>query len=75
MMAPFLIVPTVAPKRFLPLNQLSRVGPKDAVGGVDGMIELEIPHELGYGPTRDPWRADSTQSNLHFVVELFKIGK
>ena len=42
--------------------------------GVDGMIELEIPYELGYGVRGTPGGPIPPKANLHFVVELFSIG-
>jgi len=41
--------------------------------GVDGMIELDIPYELGYGERGSPG-AIPPKARLHFVVELFEIG-
>ena len=40
--------------------------------GVDGMIELQIPYELGYGERGSPG-AIPPKATLHFVVELFAI--
>ncbi len=40
--------------------------------GVDGMIELEIPPDLGYG-ARGAGRAVPPNATLHFIVELFEI--
>ena len=43
--------------------------------GVGGMIELEIPYPLGYGERGTPGGPIPPRANLHFVVELFKIGR
>lgn len=43
--------------------------------GVGGMIELEIPYQLGYGERGTPGGPIPPKANLHFVVELFKIGR
>ncbi len=40
--------------------------------GVGGMIELEIPYELGYGERGSPG-AIPPKAKLHFIVELFSI--
>ena len=40
--------------------------------GVGGMIELEIPYQLGYGERGSPG-AIPPKANLHFVVELFDV--
>ncbi len=41
--------------------------------GKGGMIELEIPHELGYGEKGTPGGPIPPKANLHFVVELISI--
>ena len=43
--------------------------------GAGGMIELEIPYQLGYGERGTPGGPIPPRANLHFVVELFKIGR
>ncbi len=40
--------------------------------GVGGMIELDIPYELGYGERGSPG-AIPPKARLHFVVELFDV--
>jgi len=40
--------------------------------GVGGMIELDIPYELGYGERGSPG-AIPPKAKLHFIVELFSI--
>ncbi len=40
--------------------------------GVGGMIELEIPYELGYGERGSPG-AIPPKARLHFLVELFDV--
>ena len=40
--------------------------------GVGGMIELEIPYELGYGERGSPG-AIPPKAKLHFIVELFEV--
>ena len=40
--------------------------------GVGGMIELDIPYELGYGERGSPG-AIPPKSRLHFLVELFDV--
>ena len=40
--------------------------------GVDGMIELEIPPDLGYG-ARGAGRSVPPNATLHFIVQLFEI--
>jgi FKBP-type peptidyl-prolyl cis-trans isomerase FkpA len=40
--------------------------------GAGGMIELEIPSKLGYGPMGSP-PVIPPNANLHFLVELIKI--
>lgn len=42
--------------------------------GTGGMIELEIPYELGYGEDGSP-PTIPPKSNLHFIVELLKVKK
>ncbi|MEQ1826023.1 MAG: FKBP-type peptidyl-prolyl cis-trans isomerase [Pirellula sp.] len=39
-----------------------------------GMIELEIPYQLGYGDRGTPGGPIPPKANLHFVVELFDVG-
>ncbi len=43
--------------------------------GEGGMIELEIPYQLGYGERGTPGGPIPPRANLHFVVELFKVGR
>ncbi len=43
--------------------------------GEGGMIELEIPYQLGYGERGTPGGPIPGKATLHFVVELFKVGK
>jgi FKBP-type peptidyl-prolyl cis-trans isomerase len=40
--------------------------------GVGGMIELDIPYQLGYGERGSPG-AIPPKANLHFIVELFDV--
>ncbi len=40
--------------------------------GVGGMIELDIPYQLGYGERGSPG-AIPPKANLHFLVELFDV--
>ena len=40
--------------------------------GEGGMIELDIPYQLGYGERGSPG-AIPPRSNLHFIVELFDV--
>ena len=40
--------------------------------GVGGMIELDIPFQLGYGERGSPG-AIPPKANLHFIVELFDV--
>ena len=40
--------------------------------GEGGMIELEIPYQLGYGERGSPG-AIPPKSNLHFIVELYDV--
>ena len=44
-----------------------------ALCGVGGMIELEVPSELGYGPRGT--RGIPPNATLHFIVELIEIVK
>jgi len=39
--------------------------------GIGGMIELEVPPSLGYGP--QPQRGIPPNSTLHFIIELIEI--
>lgn len=41
--------------------------------GEGGMIELEIPHELGYGDRGTPGGPIPPKAKLHFIVELVEI--
>lgn len=41
---------------------------------VGGMIELEIPYQLGYGERGTPGGPIPPRANLHFLVELFEIN-
>ena len=41
--------------------------------GEGGMIELDIPHELGYGARGTPGGPIPPRARLHFVVELISI--
>ncbi len=41
--------------------------------GEGGMIELSIPHKLGYGERGTPGGPIPPRAHLHFVVELLKI--
>jgi FKBP-type peptidyl-prolyl cis-trans isomerase len=41
--------------------------------GEGGMIELEIPYELGYGESGTPGGPIPPRANLHFLVELFRV--
>lgn len=41
--------------------------------GQGGMIELEIPYELGYGERGTPGGPIPPKANLHFIVELISI--
>ena len=40
--------------------------------GLGGMIELDIPYQLGYGERGSPG-AIPPKANLHFIVELFDV--
>jgi len=40
--------------------------------GVGGMVELDIPYELGYGERGSPG-AIPPKARLHFIVELFDV--
>jgi FKBP-type peptidyl-prolyl cis-trans isomerase len=42
--------------------------------GTGGMIELEIPYQLGYGERGTPGGPIPPRANLHFLVELFEIS-
>ena len=42
--------------------------------GTGGMIELEIPYQLGYGERGTPGGPIPPRANLHFLVELFEIN-
>ncbi len=57
---------------------LSRVIPGWTEGmqlvGEKGMIELEIPYQLGYGETGTPGGPIPPRARLHFLVELMKVG-
>ena len=41
--------------------------------GEGGMIELEIPPDLGYGPAGTPGGPIPPNATLHFLVELLKV--
>lgn len=41
--------------------------------GEGGMIELEIPGDLGYGPRGNPRGGIGPDATLHFIIELVKI--
>ncbi len=41
--------------------------------GKGGMIELEIPSDLGYGARGTPGGPIPPDANLHFLIELFEI--
>jgi FKBP-type peptidyl-prolyl cis-trans isomerase len=41
--------------------------------GAGGMIELEIPPDLGYGPAGTPGGPIPPNATLHFLVELLKV--
>lgn len=41
--------------------------------GEGGMIELEIPGDLGYGPGGNPRAGIAPDATLHFIIELVKI--
>jgi FKBP-type peptidyl-prolyl cis-trans isomerase FkpA len=41
--------------------------------GEGGMIELEIPGKLGYGPGGNPDAGIAPDATLHFVVELISV--
>ncbi|MBL6711906.1 MAG: FKBP-type peptidyl-prolyl cis-trans isomerase, partial [Pirellulales bacterium] len=38
-----------------------------------GMIELEIPSDLGYGPRGTPGGPIPPNARLHFLVELIEV--
>jgi FKBP-type peptidyl-prolyl cis-trans isomerase FkpA len=41
--------------------------------GTGGMIELEIPYQLGYGERGTPGGPIPPKANLHFLVELLEV--
>ena len=41
--------------------------------GEGGMIELEIPYQLGYGDRGTPGGPIPPKANLHFIVELYNV--
>ena len=43
--------------------------------GEGGMIELEIPYQLGYGDRGTPGGPIPPKANLHFIVELYNVAE